>query len=53
MSKKGNIGQHELIGLDVEVVAASDGSLIGIQGTIVDETKNTFLLKKKTMLGKR
>ncbi len=38
---------HELIGLEVEVVNSSDTSQIGTCGTVVDETKNTLLVKTK------
>ncbi len=43
--KPQNIIFHELIGLRVEVVSHSDPSLIGIKGTIVDETRNTLIIK--------
>ncbi|AKG39102.1 MAG: ribonuclease P protein component 1 [Infirmifilum sp.] len=39
-----NILRHELIGLQVEVVEASNPSLIGIKGLVLDETKNTLLI---------
>lgn len=42
-----NIAQHELIGLRVTVVDARNKSLIGIQGEIVDETKQTFVIETK------
>jgi ribonuclease P protein subunit POP4 len=42
-----NIVMHELIGLEVEVVNSSDTSQIGTCGTVVDETKNTLLVKTK------
>jgi len=37
-----NILRHELIGLTVKVNEASDPTLKGIRGTVVDETKNTL-----------
>lgn len=40
-----NILKHELIGLDVEVVGAGNKSLVGIKGTVVDETKNTLIIE--------
>lgn len=43
-----NIARHEFIGLDVVVVDANNKSLIGIQGEIVDETKNTFVIQTKS-----
>ncbi len=36
---------HELIGLTVDVVKSHDMSQIGIHGTIIDETKNTLLIR--------
>jgi ribonuclease P protein subunit POP4 len=42
-----NIARHEFIGLDVVVVDAQNKSLIGIEGEIVDETKNTFTIETK------
>ncbi len=40
-----NIVIHELIGLGVVIVNHSDPSLIGLRGTIVDETLKTLLLE--------
>jgi ribonuclease P protein subunit POP4 len=49
-----NILRHELIGLDVAVVDAGNQSLIGLQGKIVNETRNTLELDtpkgRKTLL---
>ncbi len=42
-----NIKQHELIGLDCEVVSASNRSQVGLKGRIVDETMKTVLLKTR------
>ena len=42
-----NILGHEMIGLEMKVIDASDKSRIGIKGKVVDETKKTF-----TVLGK-
>ncbi|MGC8571868.1 MAG: ribonuclease P protein component 1 [Candidatus Micrarchaeia archaeon] len=36
---------HELIGKQVKVIRSSDKSQIGIEGEIIDETKNTFLIE--------
>ena len=36
---------HELIGLTVKVVKSHDRSQIGIHGTVIDETKNTLLIR--------
>jgi ribonuclease P protein subunit POP4 len=35
-----NLLKHELIGLHVKVSDSSDPKLVGMKGTIVDETKN-------------
>lgn len=40
-----NILRHELIGLRAEVASAKDHGLVGISGTIIDETKNTVTIK--------
>ncbi len=44
--KKRNILQHELIGLEVEVVDSSDSELVGKTGKIVDETKKTLTVEE-------
>jgi ribonuclease P protein subunit POP4 len=40
-----NVLSHELIGLDVLVVAASNASQIGVSGFIVDETKHMLAIQ--------
>jgi len=40
-----NILRHELIGLDVSVVEASNPLHCGISGLIIDETRNTLLIR--------
>ena len=45
MISSNNIFYHELIGLELKVVDSSNDSLIGISGTVVDETKKTFLIE--------
>jgi len=40
-----NVLRHELIGLDVSVVEASNPLHRGIAGLIVDETRNTLLIR--------
>ncbi|MBO7732241.1 MAG: ribonuclease P protein subunit, partial [Methanobrevibacter sp.] len=42
-----NIFYHELIGLELKVVDSSNPSLIGLQGTVIDETKKTLLVEVK------
>lgn len=45
--------QHEFIGLEAKITKASNPSHIGISGTIVNETRNTFVIlqdnKRKTI----
>lgn len=47
-----NILRHELIGLNVKVARAKDPSIKGVQGVIVDETRNmlTFVNKGRRIL---
>ena len=45
-----NIFYHELIGLELKVVDSSNPSLIGLCGTVIDETKKTLLIEVKTEL---
>ena len=44
-----NIASHELIGLDTKITASSNSQFIGLNGTIIDETKSMF--KISTPLG--
>lgn len=39
------MAKHELIGLEVQVADATDPSHRGIQGRVVDETRNTLVLE--------
>jgi ribonuclease P protein subunit POP4 len=47
----------ELIGLPVRVVAAADAGLVGLEGTVVDETLRTLVVRRpggrESRLGKR
>jgi len=38
--------QHEFIGLEAKVVKSSNSNYIGISGTVIDETRNTFVIQK-------
>ena len=40
-----NLRKHELIGLPVVVTASTDPSLVGLRGTVADETRNTLLVE--------
>ena len=44
MNISSNIIQDEFIGLETKVVASSNPAIGGINGRIVDETRNTFVL---------
>jgi len=37
--------QHEFIGLKTKVVKSANRDCVGIKGRVIDETRNTFLLK--------
>lgn len=41
-----NIYFHELIGLKVKILQYSDPALVGIEGTVVDETLKTLVVEK-------
>ncbi len=43
--RKENIHKHELIGLYARIQDSHDESCIGIEGRIIDETKNTFKIE--------
>lgn len=43
--KMKDIIRHELIGLEIEVTASKNKSLVGVKGKIVDETKNTLKVR--------
>ncbi|MBU0898843.1 MAG: ribonuclease P protein component 1 [Nanoarchaeota archaeon] len=39
--------RHELIGLHVKIIDSTDPSVIGMEGRVVDETRNTFIIEKE------
>ena len=41
-----NIFRHELIGLPVKVVKSSHKGFVGIEGKVVNETKNTLTIEE-------
>jgi ribonuclease P protein subunit POP4 len=43
-----DITKHELIGLKCEIISATDPTLVGKKGTIVDETMNTLIIAERT-----
>jgi len=49
-----SILQHELIGLEAEVVQSPNRSIVGLRGRVVDESRETFTIshegKEKTII---
>ena len=45
-----NIGAHEWIGLHITIVKATDPAQLGLEGTVRDETMNTFTLETRGKL---
>ena len=43
--RKRNIKRHELIGLPVKITESRNPTLVGLQGEVVDETKNTLKIR--------
>lgn len=41
-----DVAKRELIGLDVTVVASGDPGLVGLEGRVADESRNTFLVER-------
>ncbi len=39
--------KSEFIGFEIEVADAKNPSLIGLKGKVIDETKNTLIIKAK------
>jgi ribonuclease P protein subunit POP4 len=46
MRNKNNLHKHELTGLTVKVVQSGDGGMIGMEGTVVDETRETLVIEE-------
>jgi ribonuclease P protein subunit POP4 len=44
MKVTSSIVQHEFIGLETKVVKASNPDVVGTEGRVVDETRNTFTI---------
>lgn len=47
--------KHEFIGLPIRVTEATDPTLQGVEGTVIDETQNTFVIRndRKKQVPKR
>ncbi|MFX0163133.1 MAG: ribonuclease P protein component 1 [Candidatus Hodarchaeota archaeon] len=43
-----NIIQHELIGLKVFIIKATDKGYEGLKGIIIDETRNMFIIRSNS-----
>jgi len=46
MRTKGNLAKHEWVGLAARIERASDPTLVGASGTLVDETLRTVTVEK-------
>jgi ribonuclease P protein subunit POP4 len=46
--KKSDIKRHELIGLKVKITKSSNTTLVGVEGEVVDETRNTLKIRTKS-----
>jgi len=42
-----NIVFHELIGLKVKVLSHSDPTVVGLEGIVIDETRNTLVIRSR------
>ena len=45
MIKADTLLRHELIGLDVQILESTSADLKNVSGNIINETKNTFLIR--------
>ena len=44
----GHLLNHELIGLETQIVDSTNKSIVGLAGKIIDETKSMFTLETKS-----
>lgn len=49
----GNLLQHELIGLKVNVDESSNNTVCGLAGTVVDETRNMLVIENEQRTEKK
>ena len=42
-----NIKQHELIGMEIEIAASKNQSLVGLKGIVTDETRNMLVIEQE------
>ena len=52
MITENNIHVHEMIGLESEIIQATNSQIVGLTGTIVDETKNMFMINTENGIKK-
>ena len=52
MRTSSNLKIHEMIGLRTEITHSSNNQVIGLNGIIVDETKNMIMLKTQNGIKK-
>ncbi len=45
MKPRGDLKRHELIGLEVEVVASTHPGYVGMRGRVVDETRRMLVIE--------
>lgn len=45
MITQDNITKHEMIGMNVKIIRSTNPQIVGLNGTVVDETKSMFTLK--------
>jgi ribonuclease P protein subunit POP4 len=52
--KQDEVARHEIIGLTIRITEASNPDLVGLEGKVLDETKNSFVIEtasgRKTVL---
>jgi ribonuclease P protein subunit POP4 len=41
-----NLHKHELVGLRLRIVRSSDGGMVGMEGIVVDETRDTLVIEE-------
>jgi ribonuclease P protein subunit POP4 len=49
----GNLVQHELIGLRIKVDESSNSTVRGLEGTVVDETRNMLVIENEQRTDKK
>jgi ribonuclease P protein subunit POP4 len=53
MRNRTNLHKHELVGLPCRVVHASDGGMVGMEGKVIDETRETLIFEGERTVPKR